>query len=141
MASMMFADALATLCGWTSAIFVSFHRDITPDLDNTQPIQMVDIMSADAQTRPVVWASAAVMLMIVKDVLFLSVFIFELENTLPTRMVNSMSADALAIQVDWTSVAVMLTIVKAALFFSIITHEMENTWSTQMVDIMSADDC
>ena len=81
------------------------------------------------------------MLMIVKDVLFLSVFIFEFENTLPTRMVNSMSADALAIQIVWTSVAVMLTIVKAALFFSIITHEMENTWSTQMVDIMSADDC
>ena len=40
---------------------------------------MVDMMSADAQARPVVWASAAVMLRIV--ILFLSVLFLELENT------------------------------------------------------------
>ena len=38
-------------------------------------------MSADAQARPVVWTSVAVMLIIVKVVLFLSVFSLELENT------------------------------------------------------------
>ena len=140
-----------------NANFVSFHSDSTPELENTQPIQMVDMMSAEAQARPVAWASAAVMLRIVKDVLFLSVLFLELENTLPTRMVNPMSTDALATQLSghwwplcwWLSnlsyplmsyhprwrthsqlkwsISCLLMIVKVVLFLSIFIPELENT--------------
>ena len=54
---------------------------------------MVDIMSADAQATQLAWASATVILMIVKVVLLLSVLILDSENALPTSMVNTLSAD------------------------------------------------
>ena len=52
---------------------------------------MVNILSADAQARSVAWTSVAVMLMIVKVVLFLNVFSLDLENTLPETVVFFLS--------------------------------------------------
>ena len=60
---------------------------------NTKSTQMVDIMCADAQATQLAWASATVILMIVKVVLLLSVLILDSENALPTSMVNTLSAD------------------------------------------------